>query len=160
MRGMNNIFIRWWVLFSVMSVTMATALVAGIGEFITKHDSTYISWGILVMAFFASLHLGYKLRVYSHASLDDQTVERDFRVTEFFIDTCTSLGLLGTIIGLIMMVVGAFTDLDITNIESVKESMLAMSSGIGTALVTTLVGLVCAMLLRFQLVATSEKWRA
>lgn len=160
MKGMENPFLRWWVAFSIMTVAMITTLVAGIGEFIHKSDSTFISWGILGVAFFASLHLGYKLKSYTRAKLLNEDVQQDFKVTEYFIETCTSLGLLGTIIGLIMMVVGAFADLDVTNQESVKESMLAMSEGIGTALVTTLVGLVCALLLRFQLVATSEKWRA
>ena len=154
--GMNNIFVRWWVSFSILTVAITTTLLAGIGKFITTHDCTFISWGILGMAFGASLHLGYKLRAYAAKP----SHKRDFKVTEYFIDTCTSLGLLGTIIGLIMMVVGAFGDLDVTNQASVKSSMLAISSGIGSALVTTLVGLVCALLLRFQLVITSEKWRA
>lgn len=156
--GMENPLIRWWVAFSVMTVAIATTLIGGIGKFITENDCTYISWSILVMAFGASLHLGYKIRAYSKRDVSAE--QKDFKVTEYFIETCTSLGLLGTIIGLIMMVVGAFAELDISSQESVKESMLAMSTGIGAALVTTLVGLVCALLLRFQLVITSEKWRA
>jgi len=158
MQGMENPFIRWWVIFSITTVAMITTLVGGIGEFILKSDATFISWGVLAMAFGASLHLGYKLREYSKSHIGSN--RKDFKVTEYFIELCTSLGLLGTIIGLIMMVVGAFADLDVTSQESVKESMLAMSSGIGTALVTTLVGLVCALLLRLQLVATTGRWKA
>ena len=154
--GTENPFVRWWISFSIMTVAIITTLIAGIGGFISKSDSTCISWVILAMAFGASLHLGYKLRAYSKKVPE---YKKDFKTTEYFIEQCTSLGLLGTIIGLIMMVVGAFANLDISSQESVKKSMLAMSAGIGTALVTTLVGLVCALLLRFQLVITSERWR-
>lgn len=149
MAGMSNPFVRWWVTFSVIFVALSTALLGGVGSFIVESDQTWISWGILTIFLGASVHLGYLVNGRSE----------DFSVTEYFIETCTSLGLLGTIIGLILMIVGAFTDLDITDQESIKTALVSMSSGIGTALVTTLVGLVCSLLLRFQLVVTKEKWR-
>jgi hypothetical protein len=158
--GIENPFIRWWITFSIMMIAISTALLGGVGLFVAHSDQTFLSWAILTMFFGASVHLGYKLKCYYGRNLLKKERVKDFKVTEYFIEQCTSLGLLGTIIGLILMVVGAFTDLDVTDQESVKESMLAISSGIGTALVTTLVGLVCALLLRFQLVVSNGKWRA
>jgi len=151
-KGLYNPFIRWWVVFSIMAIAILTALFAGFGSFILHGDRTYLSWLILTIFFGASLHLGYKAYV--------RGTEADFNVTTYFIETCTSLGLLGTIIGLIMMIVGAFHSLDISNQASIKTALVAMSSGIGTALITTLVGLISALFLRFQLTVVREKWRA
>lgn len=150
MTGMNNPFVRWWITFSIMIIAMTTTLIGGIGSFIVASDQTWLSWGILAVFLGASGHLGYLIKGKS----------KNFDVTEYFAEMCTSLGLLGTIIGLILMIVGAFADLDITNQESIKQALVSMSSGIGTALVTTLVGLVCALALRFQLVVAKKGWKA
>lgn len=152
MRGLENPFVRWWVSFSVIAVAMITTLLAGMGSFIAAGDKTFLSWLVLAIFFGGSLHLGHKVRVKGHNS--------DQSTTVYFIETCTTLGLLGTIIGLIMMIVGAFTNIDVANQASIKAALVAISSGIGTALITTLVGLVCAILLRLQLVIVHGKWRA
>ena len=67
----------------------------------------------------------------------------------FFVDLAIRLGLLGTIIGFILI----FASLDNINIEGgddLKNLLIAMSGGMGTALYTTLTGLVGASLLSFQ----------
>lgn len=148
--GMYNPFVRWWVVCSVTTIAVVTALFVGLGEFIANSDKTYLSWLILSLFFGTSALLGYK--VYYHGS------KADFSVVEYFIETCTALGLLGTIIGLIMMIVGAFSNLDVSNQGAMQEALASMSSGVGTALVTTLVGLISAILLRLQLTVAREKW--
>ena len=163
---MNNPFVRWWVTFSVIMVTLITALAAGIGEFIYRSDQTYISWGIIAVYLIGSLALGKVAHrchrmVFKNEDIEDKAShvevyfkEKHLGIANYCVETLTSLGLLGTIIGLILMVVGAFADLDISNQQSVKESLVAMASGVGTALVTTLVGLVTALLLRFNILVT------
>lgn len=67
----------------------------------------------------------------------------------FFVDLAVRLGLLGTIIGFILI----FASLDNINIDGgddLKNLLIAMSGGMGTALYTTLTGLVGASLLSFQ----------
>lgn len=67
----------------------------------------------------------------------------------FFVDLTVRLGLLGTIIGFILI----FATLDNISIEGgddLKNLLVAMSGGMGTALYTTLTGLIGASLLSFQ----------
>jgi len=148
--GIFNPFVRWWTSFSIMFVAMTTTLLAGMASFIVYSDQSYLSWLTIAIWYAASFHLGYK--VY-HAR-----EKTDFTLTTYFTEVCTSLGLLGTIIGLVMMVVGAFDKIDVTNQESLRVALSTMSLGMGTALVTTLVGLVCALLLQLQVVIIREKW--
>lgn len=67
----------------------------------------------------------------------------------FFVDLTVRLGLLGTIIGFILI----FSSLDKIEIEGgddLKNLLIAMSGGMGTALYTTLTGLIGATILSFQ----------
>jgi len=67
----------------------------------------------------------------------------------FLVDLAIRMGLVGTIIGFILI----FTSLSggsITGAEGLKELLVSMSGGMGTALFTTLSGLVGASLLGFQ----------
>lgn len=67
----------------------------------------------------------------------------------FATDIMLKLGLLGTIIGFIMMLssVANVTDFDVSTMQSILQ---LMSSGMGTALYTTMTGLVCSMLAAAQ----------
>jgi len=67
----------------------------------------------------------------------------------FLVDLAIRMGLVGTIIGFILI----FTSLsgnDITGSEGLRELLISMSGGMGTALFTTLSGLVGATLLSLQ----------
>ena len=67
----------------------------------------------------------------------------------FLVDLAVRLGLLGTIIGFILI----FTSLSNTTIggsDGLKELLVSMSGGMGTALLTTLGGLIGATVLSFQ----------
>lgn len=67
----------------------------------------------------------------------------------FTADIMIKLGLLGTIIGFILMLgsVANITDFDVTSMQKILKHM---STGMGTALYTTLAGLVCSMLAATQ----------
>lgn len=139
---MNSPIVRWWIIFASICIILTTVLKAGFAAFILSADITFISWIILGVLAIGSVYIGRLAK----------SGEINSSLNRYFMDTCTSLGLLGTVIGLIIMVVGAFTNIDVNSQESIRASLLAMSSGIGSALVTTLVGLVSAMLLKLQLV--------
>ncbi|MFK8079585.1 MAG: MotA/TolQ/ExbB proton channel family protein [Granulosicoccus sp.] len=67
----------------------------------------------------------------------------------YFVDLAIRLGLLGTIIGFIL-IFASLDNIDITGGDDLKNLLIAMSGGMGTALYTTLTGLVGASLLSFQ----------
>ena len=67
----------------------------------------------------------------------------------FLVDTTIRLGLLGTIVGFILIFT-SLGDVSIDGAEGLRELLVAMSGGMGTALFTTLAGLVGATLLAVQ----------
>lgn len=142
-------FAVWWTFFTCMATIIGAVLFMGGIEFLNESDITGLSWAILSVLVLGSIFFGY--RVYLNENLNQG-------VTSYLAELCTSLGLLGTIIGLIVMISGAFGTLEITNPDSVKTSLLAMSSGIGSALTTTLVGLVSSILLTFQKKLVQIDW--
>ena len=67
----------------------------------------------------------------------------------FFVDLAVRMGLLGTIIGFIL-IFASLDNITIDGGDDLKNLLIAMSGGMGTALYTTLTGLVGASLLSFQ----------
>jgi len=67
----------------------------------------------------------------------------------FLVDMSVRLGLLGTIIGFIL-IFGSLSGVSIDGAEGLRDLLVAMSGGMGTALFTTLAGLVGATLLSVQ----------
>lgn len=67
----------------------------------------------------------------------------------FFVDLAIRLGLLGTIIGFIL-IFASLDNISIDGGDDLKNLLIAMSGGMGTALYTTLTGLIGASLLSFQ----------
>jgi biopolymer transport protein ExbB/TolQ len=67
----------------------------------------------------------------------------------FVVDILIKLGLLGTIIGFILMLasVSVSDNMDVTGLQSIIKNM---STGMGTALYTTLAGLLASILLALQ----------
>ena len=64
-------------------------------------------------------------------------------------DLFLSIGMIGTVIGFISMLSG-FSGLDVDNAETVQDLIKQLGQGMSTALYTTLVGLVCSVLLKIQ----------
>ncbi len=67
----------------------------------------------------------------------------------FFVDVMIKLGLLGTIVGFILML-GSVADTSNLDLNAMQKVMQQMSSGMGTALYTTLAGITGSLLLAFQ----------
>lgn len=67
----------------------------------------------------------------------------------FFVDAMIKLGLLGTIVGFILML-GSVADTANLDLNAMQKVMQQMSSGMGTALYTTLTGVTGSLLLAMQ----------
>lgn len=67
----------------------------------------------------------------------------------FLVDLSVRMGLLGTIIGF-MLIFASLSGLNIEGGDDLTKLLIAMSGGMGTALLTTLTGLIGASLLGFQ----------
>lgn len=147
-----NQLVRWWITFTIMLIIIGTALFAGLAQLIVGGDRTFISWVVLAMFLGVSIHLGYK--VYKNPQ------DIDYGVPDRGAEFCTALGLLGTIIGLTIALTGAFAEVDVSNHESLKSALVNISTGVSTALLTTLTGLVASLGIQFQTCVLKEKWGA
>ena len=65
--------------------------------------------------------------------------------------SCLALGMIGTVIGFLLMLGTAFSDLDVTSSEALQAALASMAVGMSTALYTTLIGLVCSLIIKVQL---------
>ncbi len=84
-----------------------------------------------------------------HIEYYESKLKSPHEIGWFAADIMIKMGLLGTIVGFILMLgsVSNLRDFDVTTMQKVLSFM---SSGMGTALYTTLAGLVCSMLAATQ----------
>lgn len=75
----------------------------------------------------------------------------------FSTEAMVSLGLIGTVSGFLIMLFSAFSNIDVSNTESLTLALSSMATGMSTALSTTLVGLISSLHLKTQLVITEGK---
>ena len=67
----------------------------------------------------------------------------------FFSAIIIKLGLLGTVIGFVIML-SSISSIDALVVDDIKNLMQQMTQGMGVAMNTTMVGLVCSMLTGIQ----------
>ena len=71
----------------------------------------------------------------------------------FISDAVLSMGMIGTLFGFLMVLGQSFVDIDTSSTESMTNAIVLLASGMSTALVTSLVGLISSVWLKLQLVA-------
>ncbi len=145
----SNSLLKWWLLMCTIACSGAILQYFNMWSALWYLDQTKISFAILVLFVGLSFHIGGQTyKIYKSKPLNFRTIE----VSWFFADSMVSLGLIGTVTGFILMLGGAFGDLDLSNIGDAKEVIRDMAAGMSTALTTTLVGLSCSLLSKLQLV--------
>jgi uncharacterized membrane protein HdeD (DUF308 family) len=136
-------FWKWWLTLNVGVV----ALLIGIFKFnliqlLAEKDSTYLTFGILIVAVATSLSL-FPMKT------------KDWQW--FMSDAVLSIGMVGTLFGFLMVLGQSFADIDTSSTESMTVAIGTLAQGMSTALVTSLVGLVCSLWLKLQLVIVEEE---
>ena len=149
----NETFLKWWLFFILMIVGTAYAFFLQIPQTIWNKDSSYLSAVTFAIFVIQSIACGnYIFDMGSRKSMDKETFDVFARHEElgwFMSELCLNLGMLGTIVGFIMMLVG-FETLDLQNIKTVQGLLSELGKSMATALYTTLVGLMCGQLLKIQ----------
>ena len=117
-------------------------------QFLIDTDATYLSWVALSLFTVSS---GYTTYI---CWKDSQNFQSSLNTDGlwFISEALMGIGMAGTIVGFIMMLLGTFQNLDVSDVNTIKEAISTMGTGMGSALVTTLVGLTTSMLLRLQIV--------
>jgi len=145
----SNSFLKWWLLTCVIACSAAVLYYFDMWRTLWYLDQTKISFFIIALFTGVTAHIGLQTyKVSKRKPLNFRSIE----VSWFFAESMVSLGLIGTVTGFIIMLGGAFSDLDLSNIGQAKEVIRDMAAGMSTALTTTLVGLTCSLLSKLQLI--------
>lgn len=144
------IFWKWWTLIVLVATALVSAeLYLGVIDFVVNNDPTYISFGIFALFTIATLVTGgWCLQLQRGNTIDDTR----FGPAWFISDALMSIGMIGTLLGFLMVLTSAFTDVDTSDVEAMQEVIGQLATGMGTALLTSLVGLISSTLLKVQLV--------
>lgn len=156
------LFLRWWLIVALVSIAAYFCYQFGIYTEILNKDMTYLSVVIGCAFVMMSLWCGLKTfllsrafakRIEKNGHKNLRRVAERLRTEEeagwFAADTFTTLGFIGTVIGMIFALKG-FIGINPSDITSLQGLISDLVYGMSTALYTTLVGLVCSRLLMLQ----------
>ena len=156
---MKSALIRWWLTIWVIIAATAVGSYYGMFQYLWNIDSLHIGFGIssLIMFIFVVTsgwigYLHYQIPYTYGLDIHLRKLTDTLDPCWFAAESMTALGLTGTVVGFLMMLGTSFAALEIGNIESMQQAVIDMGSGMSTALITTLVGLVCSLLMKKQLV--------
>jgi hypothetical protein len=148
-----KVFKRWFLMSVLVTVAGVALAHFGVIQDIYDTDISRLSSIIAGLYVIGSVLLGYtSYRVGSHHSLTRNTEHRLY-LGWFIAEVMMVLGLAGTVIGFIVLFNGNFKDISFTDPDSIKDIIIAIASGMGVALYTTLVGIFGSLLLKMQLVS-------
>ncbi len=141
--------LRWWLIFCLSILAGGIAFYFDILKELYTADQTKISFLILTIFVLTSIWIGVVTK------MQDRTVE----IGWFIAEACLALGMIGTVTGFLLMLNGAFIEIDLSNPTTIQNSLIKMALGMSTALYTTLTGLICSLTLKIQLVNVENEYR-
>ena len=140
--------LKWWLIFCLTLLGVGTLVYFDIHEQIYDADITKLSFLIMSIFFITSIWIGNK--TYKLEKFDEY--DQDTSVGWFVAESCLALGMVGTVTGFLLMLGTAFSNIDVSNSASLQKALEFMAVGMSTALYTTLVGLICSLIIKVQLV--------
>ena len=145
-------FMLWFAQLMIMSVAGWFLWDTGVIMTIVNTDITKLSIAIFALFVISSFMMGWSSWRVSKTHLLSKLMEKRLFLGWFVSEMMMALGLCGTVIGFIVLFQGNFADVSFDDPETVREIIVAIASGMGIALYTTITGLVCSQLLKLQLV--------
>ena len=147
------IFWNNWTITVLTWVGAYAAYHFGFVNYLLETDTTYLTFGIFVVFQVANAYLLLK----SWQTKNGKYFESDrYGPLWFTSDALLSLGMVGTLIGFITVLSTAFGSIDAADPEQLKMVLAVLATGMGTALTTTLLGLITSLILKTQLVHLEE----
>jgi len=140
--------LKWWLIFCLIVLGISTCFYFDVHTSLYESDITRLSYLILIIFGCTSVWIGsLTFRV---GILQDYGQRAD--VGWFISESCLALGMVGTVTGFLIMLGTAFANVDVSNAITLQNALSDMALGMSTALWTTLVGLICSLIIKVQLV--------
>lgn len=142
-------FMAWWVSVLLIGTGIFWAYFFGLVHTVWEADETYITSLIAIIFLVCNLKLGaIAFHIDSPKYWDMDTIKKRLESLWFMSEQMMALGMLGTVIGLIMML--ATTTVGSIDAGSMQSVLAGMWKAMGLALYANAVGLVCSILLKLQ----------
>ena len=150
--------LRWWLFISLTIILTFAFYYFGLFAEVWDKDRTKLSFLIMFLFFFTSIHCGKETIKVSNA-LEGNVSENEIKNIDwqgnqeigwFVSDFVLTIGMIGTVSGFLLMLTGAFAGVDLNDEVAMQNVLEKMSKGMSTALYTTLFGLICGGLLKIQ----------
>lgn len=137
----------WWLLFWVQAIGYAIAGYFGVFQLTWAADISKLSFAIIFLHWAGTIWIGYQ--TIKQARHGECNLSGGWYLSELVL----SLGMLGTVIGFIYMItvsLGGLGTAELTT-ANLRNMIGSLAVGIGTALWTTLWGLVASISLKTQM---------
>ena len=137
----------WWLLI-VTKLSAAAAAIVLIDAHLLfwENDITYLSSIIFALWLLASIKTGFG--IHQKKPANDSSW--------FIADAFLSIGMIGTVTGFVYMLSTTFINLNPEDANSMRAAIGTMATGMSTALLTTLAGLITSLSLKLQLIIQDE----
>lgn len=144
-------FWKWWtgIVLIIVASILFEHFASGI-SYLYQNDVSYIS--LVIVGIYAAVNLVLGYRAYMLQFKKITPTETQMQFPWFVADAVTSIGMIGTIVGFLVVLTSAFTDIDPTDAVAMKQVVEQLTTGMGIALLTTLTGLIASVIMKFQLV--------
>ena len=136
-------FWKIWTVFVLMLLATALGYYWGAVDFMINNDFTYLSFVNIAILYGFTVNIMYKAFTKNMETTDGEW---------FLSDAVLSIGMVGTLSGFLVVLYSTFQGLDPSNTDSMRTAIETLASGMGTALLTSLVGLVASLIMKYQLV--------
>jgi hypothetical protein len=148
---MRKIFLRWWILCCLIAIGAGGLIWTDFFVYLWNTDLSKLSFIILGMLGICTAYIGNLTYKVSKGKLH-HAPHSELKPLWFFSEVMIGLGLAGTLIGFFWVLTNSFEGLDVSNTQDIKMAMQEIGKGVGTAVLTSLVGIVSSILTKFQLV--------
>jgi hypothetical protein len=148
--------VMWFIFFVFQAVVFFGTMYLFDGfNYIWEMDRTKLSFVIMIFYLLGTMYMG--CRIYKREANIGPAINHGKTNGIWFVaDQFLSLGMIGTVIGFIIMLTSIFS-VDLSDSGNYSILITNMLVGMGTALWTTLVGLITSMMLKNQIVYYESK---
>jgi len=142
-------FLRWWGIFTLSMVGFFLCRNYGFTDYCIAEDASYICITVFWLYMLQSMLCCRATYQFCKQTVSTAVTKAQLDLGWFVSELCLNLGLLGTLIGFVMMLSG-FRTLSIDDPSTSQALLTQLGKSMATALLTTVTGLVCGMVLKFQ----------
>jgi len=137
-------FLYWVITMCCLVLAALLAQNFNLWETMNSKDATKISWLICTITAGTSLAIGW-------CSLQPTISQNIMNKFWFIADAMFTLGMIGSVSGFLLMTGDGLTSINTSDPSSIQKTLNLIVTGVGTTMVTTLLGLISSLLLRLQL---------